>query len=483
MARVMMVASEAVPFVKSGGLADVVTSLAAALRSSGHDVIVLLPRYVSVDLSRADRVVEALPVFLGSAHYDTSIYHIDGEVPFYFLDCPSLYARTGLYGEDGMDYPDNHIRFAVLAKAAIDATQAVFPAQIIHCHDWQAGLVPAFLRRPSASESILSGIKTLFTIHNLGYQGLFPRTALEEVGLTENEFHIDGVEFYGKVSFIKAGLNYADALNTISPTYAREIQTPEYGFGLDGLLRARADVLTGILNGVDYREWDPEHDPVIPAAYSKDNLAGKRICKEQLLEETGLSPSAMDRPLIGMVSRLTSQKGADLVAEALEEIVALDMYLVALGAGEPTHEELFRTMALRHPGRVSVVIGYNNALAHRVEAGADIFLMPSRYEPCGLNQIFSLRYGTVPLVRATGGLDDTVDSNTGFKFWQYSGVALVNALRQAEATFRDRVRWNELIRNCMEKDFSWRYSANAYSAVYQSLLQGQRQPRAPGIIR
>jgi starch synthase len=278
------------------------------------------------------------------------------------------------------------------------------------------------------------------------------------------------MEFFGRVSYIKAGIEFADALNTVSPTYAREIQTPEYGFGLDGALRDRAGVLSGILNGVDYAEWNPRTDPLIPAHYSSEDFTGKAVCKRKLLEEFGLPPEAAERPLLGIVSRFTRQKGTDLLAEIATQLMAEDVYLVALGTGDPEYEEFFLLMQQQHPGRIAVRIGFDNALAHRIEAGADIFLMPSHYEPCGLNQIYSLRYGTVPVVRATGGLDDTIKEGTGFKFAEYSGPALLETVRTAVRAFADRDGWQRMMRQGMHEDFSWKTSAAAYSELYRRLL-------------
>ncbi len=465
-----MVSSEVAPFAKTGGLADVVGSLPAVLRSCGEEVAVVLPRYGSIDLKTARRVWDHLPVYFGPDSYPVSIYQAPAEFPVYLVDCPPLYDRKGLYGESGLDYPDNHIRFAVFCRAALGVARNLFRTDIFHCHDWQTGLVPAYLRTMLATDPTFLGCRTLFTIHNLGYQGLFPKTALAEVGLDPSVFRPDGMEFFGRVSYIKAGIEFADALSTVSPTYAREIQTPELGFGLDARLRERANVLTGILNGVDYTEWSPQTDPHIPAHYSTEDLAGKAICKRKLLEEFGLPPEAMDRPLLGIVSRFTPQKGTDILAEIAAQIVAEDVYLVALGTGDPEYEEFFMRMQAEHPGRIAAHIGFDEGMAHRIEAGADIFLMPSRYEPCGLNQIYSLHYGTVPVVRATGGLDDTIEEGTGFKFADYSGQAFLEAIRAAVRAFADREGWQEMMRRGMRKDFSWKPSAAAYSALYRRLL-------------
>ena len=465
-----MVSSEAAPLAKTGGLSDVVGALPSALRPFGDEVAVLIPRYGSIDLKGARRVYDSLPIHLGPTRYDASVYQAAEEFPLYLLDCPPLYDRKGLYGEAGADYPDNHIRFAVFARAALAVARVLFRTEIFHCHDWQSGPLPAYLRTTFSTDPTFLGVKTLFTIHNLGYQGLFPRSVLPSVALDPDLYRPDAMEFFGRVSYIRGGIEFADALSTVSPTYAREIQTPEYGFGLDGALRARAGVLTGILNGVDYRDWSPEVDPLIPAHFSADDLSGKRVCKEQLLQEFGLPVEAMARPLIGIVSRFTPQKGTDLIAEIAGRMVAEDVYLVALGSGDPQYEEFFRQMAAEYPGRIAVRVGFDNGLAHRIEAGADMFLMPSRYEPCGLNQIYSLRYGTVPVVRATGGLDDTIEEATGFKFAEYSGEAFLGAVRAAVQAFSNEDAWREMMRRGMQKDFSWNASAARYSALYQQLL-------------
>jgi starch synthase len=332
--------------------------------------------------------------------------------------------------------------------------------------------VPAYLQTTFSTDPTFLGVETLFTIHNLGYQGLFPKTILPEVALDASVYRPDGMEFFGHVSYIKGGIAFATALNTVSPTYAREIQTPEYGFGMDGALRARAARLTGILNGADYREWNPETDSLLPATYTAEDFAGKRVDKQRLLAEFGLPDEAIDRPLIGIVSRFTRQKGTDILAEVAGQIAAEGIYLVALGTGDPEYEEFFRRMAAENPGRIAVRIGFDNALAHRIEAGADMFLMPSRYEPCGLNQMYSLRYGTVPIVRATGGLDDTIDEGTGFKFREYTGSALLEAVRAAARVFDQTEVWRQMMVRGTAKDYSWKTSAAAYSALYRRLLGG-----------
>ncbi|MGB9458427.1 MAG: glycogen synthase GlgA [Bryobacteraceae bacterium] len=469
MIRVLMISSEVAPLAKTGGLADVVGALPGALREFGCETAVVMPRYGSIPLKDARRVYDHLPVYLGPAGFDIAIYQAPAEYPLYLVECPRLFCRPGLYGEAGVDYPDNHVRFAVFARAALGVARFLFQPDILHCHDWQAGLVPAYLRTTLAGDPTFMGVKTLFTIHNLGYQGLFPASALNEVALDKTVFNPGGMEFFGQVSYIKGGIAFADALSTVSPTYAREIQTLEYGFGLDGALRSRAAVLTGILNGADYREWSPENDPLIPAPYSAQDLSGKRAAKERLVAELGFPAEAMDRPLLGIVTRLTPQKGTDILVEVASEIVAEDAYLAALGAGEPEYEEPFRAMSERFSGRIAARIGYDNRLSHLIEAGADMFLMPSRYEPCGLSQIYSLRYGTVPVVRATGGLDDTIDEGTGFKFQECSGAALLGAVRAAIQAFSNQDEWRAMMLRGMQKDFSWRASAQAYASLYGRL--------------
>ncbi len=470
MAKILMVASEAAPFSKTGGLADVAGALPAALKKRGEETAVVVPLYRGTRARETAKVYEDLRVWLGGRAYSGSIRKaVERDVPFYLVDCPLLYDRDGFYGDSRGDFPDNHIRFAVLSQAALAVVRYLFRPQVIHCHDWQTALVPAYLRTLLAGDPTFMGMKTVFTIHNLGYQGICARECLPETGLDSSVFTPEGLEFYGKVNLLKAGLIYSDALTTVSPKYAKEIQTPEYGFGLDGVLRARAGVLAGILNGADYSEWSPETDRHIPARYSAADLSGKAVCKRELLAEFGFPEEACGRPLIGIVSRFTLQKGFDLIAEIASQLAGEDLSLVALGTGEPRYEKLFADLASAHPGRIAARIAYDDGLAHRIEAGSDIFLMPSRWEPCGLNQIYSLRYGTVPVVRATGGLDDTVDETTGFKFSDYSGAALLGSVRNALAAYRDPGTWREMMLRGMAKDYSWNASAAEYSALYSRL--------------
>lgn len=470
MSRVLMVSSEAAPFCKTGGLADVLGALPAALREAGEEVAVVIPGYLELNLPAPAREVwRDLPVRVGPNGFRADIYQVDHRgVPYFIVDCPPLYGRRGIYGDAGGDFGDNHLRFAALSIAALQIVKYLFRPDVIHCHDWQASLVPVYLRSLLDRDPTYLGIRTLLTIHNLGYQGRFGGWFLSDLGLGPAVFHREGIEYFGDINFLKGGIAYSDAVNTVSPNYAREIQTPEYGFGLDGFLRSRGAKVTGILNGVDYSQWSPENDPYIAKPYSADSLAGKRECKRALLQEMGL-PADLDRPVIGIVSRFASQKGFDLVEEIAGELVNENVALTVLGSGEPRFEHNFRYFAATRPDRFGVRIGYDEGLSHRIEAGADMFLMPSRYEPCGLNQIYSLRYGTVPIVRATGGLDDTIEDGTGFKFWDYAGWALLGAIRAALEAYGDQPRWIQTMRRCMGKDFSWKVSAEAYQALFARL--------------
>lgn len=474
--RILFVAPEGIPFSKTGGLGDVIGGLPKELAALGNEVAVFLPHYRGTKID-SKVIHESLTVPVGPRLRFPSVvggFTQDG-VRYFFLDDPEYFERDTLYGGPSGDYPDNPERFAEFSRAAIEFAKLVWRPDVIHCHDWQTALVPVFLGTLYATDPALAKIASILTIHNLGYQGLFQRSVLKRVGLPEWLFSIDGMEFFGRVNFLKGGIESTDWLTTVSKRYALEIQTPEFGCGLEGVIRNRADRLVGILNGVDYAAWSPETDPLIPARYSSFDLSGKHVCKEMLLDQFRLKADGRDRPLIGMISRFVDQKGFDLVVEAAEEILKEDVQLVALGTGMPEYEEFFNSLAVYHPGQVGVRIAYDNALAHQIEAGADLFLMPSRYEPCGLNQIFSLRYGTLPLVRATGGLDDTVEpfdpvshEGTGFKFKKYESAALLACLREALGAYRDQNVWRRLQRNAMSRDFSWRASALQYASLYET---------------
>jgi starch synthase len=468
--NILMVASEATPFAKTGGLADVLGALPLALAERGEQVAVVLPAYRENRYPRPTReAYRSLWIPIG-AGYMVDVQQIaDRGVTFYFVECPALYDRDGIYGTAAGDFPDNHRRFAVLSMAALGVARYLFKADVLHLHDWQAALAPVYIREHFRGDPTFMGVKTLLTIHNLGYQGLFPPEVLPEIALDRRLLNPDQLEFFGRVNFLKAGIAWSDAVSTVSKGYAREIQTPEYGFGLDGFLRRHGPV-TGIVNGVDYNLWNPERDPHIARNYSPGDLSGKRACKQALLAEYGLPQDNLDRPLIAIISRFAAQKGFDILADAASHLLQKDLNLVVLGSGDLPYETMFRALAQAYPQKVGLQVGYDTGLSHRIEAGADMFLMPSRYEPCGLNQIYSLKYGTVPVVRATGGLNDTIDDDTGFKFRDYSGDALLETVRVALRAYQDLDSWTRRMRRGMEKDFSWSASAGEYVDLYRRLL-------------
>jgi starch synthase len=478
--KILFASSEVYPLIKTGGLADVSGSLPRAIRNLRHDIRVVLPAYRGV-AAKAGKFKTVASLQLPGA--SDTVRVLQGRLPgttvtLYLVDAPAHFDREGgpYSAPQGGDWPDNDQRFALFARAvcalALDRADLDWAPELVHCNDWQTGLVPALLSLEAARPA------TLFTIHNLAYQGLFPATALEELQLPPAWWQMDGLEFYDQLSFLKGGLVFADWISTVSPSYAREIQTAEYGCGLEGLLAARADRLSGILNGVDYRDWSPCNDPHLAHPYSVRRQAGKALNKRVLQEEFGLP--ARDVPVLGHVGRLVEQKGIDLLLEALPELLARDLQLVILGSGHAALEQALLAVQAAHPEQVGVRIGYSEPLAHRLEAGADLFLMPSRFEPCGLNQLYSLRYGTVPLVRRTGGLaDSVVDASpanlaagtaTGFLFAEASAAALQEAIERALTLYGEPEQWRQLITRGMQQDFSWTRSARRYLALYQNLV-------------
>jgi len=480
--RIVFAASECVPFSKTGGLADVVGALPPALAALGHDVAVYLPRYKQTKLTEPRTVLKSVTIPFDDSHRFCSV--LDGGkhsgVQFYFIEYPPFFERDALYGTPNGDYPDNAERFALYSRAVLEATKILGVPDVFHCHDWQSALIPVLLRSVYAEDPVFRGVPCVFTIHNMGYQGLFPPDTLPLLMLSWDLFTIDKMEFYGKVNFLKGALALADFITTVSKKYSQEIQTAEYGFGLEGVLRARAATVTGILNGVDYNEWSPEKDKFIKAKYTPEDLGGKAACKADLLAEFGVTAANLDLPVIGIVSRFAAQKGFDLIAQVADRLAREELIIVALGAGDKEYEDLFRRLNKQFPQKIAVKVAYDNAIAHKIEAGSDMFLMPSRYEPCGLNQIYSLKYGTVPVVRATGGLDDTIEpwdpraaKGTGFKFSEYSGEALLMTVHQALAAFKDKAGWQKLMRNAMAKDFSWNNSAKEYVRIYERVRQAR----------
>jgi starch synthase len=473
--HVAFVASECVPFSKTGGLADVVGALPRALAASGHQVSVYLPRYRQTKLTNPQTVVRSITVPFDDRYRFCSVVTEGNHsgIEFYFVDYPPYFDRDALYGTPSGDYPDNAERFALFSRAVLEASKILGVPNIFHCHDWQSALVPVLLRTQYVEDPAFREAGTVFTIHNMGYQGLFPPDILPLLMLPWDLFTITRMEFFGNVNFLKGALVESDYVTTVSRKYSQEIQTTEYGFGLEGVLRDRAATVTGILNGVDYDEWSPQKDKFIAAKYSPQDLSGKAKCKQDLLEAFGVSGADPRLPVIGIVSRFAAQKGFDLISQIADRLARQEMIVVALGAGDKQYEEMFQRLHKQFPQKIAVKVAYDNAIAHKIEAGSDMFLMPSKYEPCGLNQIYSLKYGTVPIVRATGGLDDTIEpwdartgKGTGFKFTEYKGEALLLTIREALRAFRDQSSWQTLMRNGMNKDFSWNASAKEYARVY-----------------
>lgn len=476
--QIVFAASEAVPFAKTGGLADVVGALPREIQKLNHGVTVYLPLYASVRSHLEGETKYAIrSITLPSPHGNRFAGIVDGGVrdgvKFYFVDCPDLFDRQGLYGNNGDSYGDNAERFGLFCRAVIEAAKILGVPDVFHVHDWQAAMIPVLLRSVYNADPALKHCGTVLTIHNAGYQGWFPPSTVDQLLLPWDLFTFDKLEHYNTFNFLKGGVVYADALTTVSRKYAEEIQTPEFGNGLDAALRERAADLHGILNGVDYAEWDPMTDGNLAAHYSAADLAGKRECRKDLLHAFGLDVPD-ETPVLGISSRFASQKGFDLLEQISGRLAERDVAVVALGTGEPYYEKFFRDFAYANAARFAVQIRFDDAMAHKIEAGADIFLMPSRFEPCGLNQIYSLKYGTVPVVRATGGLDDTVEewnaglnTGTGFKFAPYQASALLDAIDRALAAFYDKRQWTQLMHNGMAQNYSWDKPAREYVAVYE----------------
>jgi len=472
---VLIIGSEALPFAKTGGLADVLGALPRALARLGWHVSVALPRYRGLTASAA---IERFSLLLGGRPTEVGLFDepLGDGARALLIDVPELYDRDGLYGAGAADYPDNALRFGALVRAALEfvARTGVRPS-VVHAHDWQAGLAPVYLKALYEGHPVLGGTPSVFTIHNLAYQGVFAPAWLPLLDLPVSLLSSDRLEYWGRISFLKGGITDADLITTVSPRYAEEIQTPEFGFGFDGIVRRRAADLVGILNGIDTEKWDPERDEFLPAPYSASDLSNKRAAKAAVLERYQLpvDERTMTRPVIGMISRMVEQKGLDLIAASAGEIPRLEATFVVLGTGDPRYEALWRDLAAAYPDRIGARIGFDEALAHLIEGGADMFLMPSRFEPCGLNQMYSLRYGTVPIVRAVGGLADTVeDGATGFVFAEYTAEALLQVLRRALAAFQNPRKWRALQLAGMKQDHSWDRSAREYVRIYERAIKG-----------
>lgn len=482
--RILFITSEAYPLIKTGGLADVSGALPAALRAQGADVRILLPGYPQVleKLSDSRPVARIEPLPLIGAVTLLSATMPDTGVPILVIDCPGLYQRAGgpYIDSSGRDWEDNALRFGILSRVGAllgcsDSPLADWIPDILHCNDWQSGLTPAFLRYLPAARA-----KSIISLHNLAFQGCFAPDWVERLWLPPESYQMYGLEYYRQLSFLKAGIYYARAITTVSPTYAREIQTAEFGFGMEGLLRTRSHEVQGILNGIDTLKWDPATDPCLTNHYDARRLAGKKAGKKNLQARLGLQPLA-DAPLLGVVSRLTYQKGLDMLLSIAPELLQSGCQIALLGSGDAAMEHDYRLLAQTYPGQVSVSIGYDEQLSHQIMAGTDIFIMPSRFEPCGLNQMYGLRYGTPPVVNRTGGLADTVTDTdddslaqgtaTGFVMQSADAAELRQCVERALRCYRDGTLWRKLQRNGMRQELGWERSARAYLALYQQLLQ------------
>ena len=482
--KILMISSEVVPYAKTGGLADVVGALPQVLQRLGHEVIVVMPKYGSIDVQKHGlrRHWESMGVWMGNMQEWCAVDVADNDgVPTYFIEHNNYFARPGLYHDDNFnDYTDNPRRFGFLTRAGLQLVQDLgFKPDIVHVHDWQTALASAYLKIWHWNDPLLGGAASVLTIHNIAYQGKYPASHYDYLGLQWGNFTPDKFEDYGAINFLKGGIVYADMVNTVSPTYANETRTPALGYGLAPYLNDKGDNYVGILNGVDYTQWNPAVDTLIPARYTPDDLTGKRICKAELQRRFLLDVNPRV-PIVGVVSRLVSQKGLDLLAGAIERIVEnMIVQFVILGSGDKGLEAFYGDLPRRYPGRIGSFIGYNNQLAHWIEAGADFFIMPSIYEPCGLNQIYSLKYGTLPIVRATGGLDDTViqydertGDGTGFKFWEPSANAIFYTVGWAVSTYYDRPQhMAKMIHTAMQQDYSWEQSAAHYEALYEQAMR------------
>jgi starch synthase len=485
--NIVLVASEGVPFAKTGGLADVAGALPRALHRLGHASFLFLPCHRRVWEAGPELVGTGLTlrVPVGSAEVIGHVHEsrVPGcDVPIYLIDRPEYFDRDGLYQDHGVDFDDNAERFVFFQRAVLEAIPRLgIEPDVIHCNDWQTGLIPIYLKSLYHHVPALSRAGTLLTIHNLAYLGLFWPWDLPLTGLDRNLFHPRAFEFHGKLSFMKAGLVFADMLSTVSPTYAMEIQTPEFGCGLDGLLRERRADLHGIVNGIDTQLWSPAQEPMLAARYDAETFPeGKAKCKAWLQQRAGL-PVRADVPLFAQIGRLDPQKGWDLLAAVADRLLDRDVQLIVLGTGQPQYHQLLGDLSHRHEGKLWAYLGFSDELAHQIEAGADIFLMPSLFEPCGLNQLYSLAHGTVPIVRATGGLADTVvnltfrnmtgKTATGFTFTEPTADSLWNAIEEALALWPNREIWEQLIRNGMQADWSWDRSAQEYEHLYQEIVR------------
>lgn len=479
--KVLIASPEVYPFVKTGGLADVTGALPKALKALGVDVRVILPKHKGIEEPGFPIRYKNLKIscLVSQSNIEAEVVESEYDgVTAYLVEKDEYYYRDYLYSTPDGDYLDNAERFVFFSKSILEAIRVTgYIPDVLHVNDWETALAPVFLKILYRDDPMLKGIPTLLTIHNLGYQGLFWHNDMHLLNIGWEYFTPDYLEFFGKINFLKGGIVFSDIINTVSKRYSEEIQTTEFGHGLDGILRTRKTDVYGIINGIDYEEWNPKNDRYLPAQFSADDPGNKAVCKAALQEAFGL-PANGNIPLLATISRLADQKGFDLIASSMEEIASTGAQYVVLGTGERRYHDLFTELAKKFPKSFSVRIAYDNGLAHLIEAGADMFLMPSRYEPCGLNQLYSLRYGTVPVVRGVGGLEDTIrdyarepSRGTGFKFHEYSKEAMMDALRRALRVYEEKPAWVELVKRCMEEDFSWDRSAREYMELYKKTIE------------
>lgn len=485
--KILFVSSEVVPFSKTGGLADVAGALPIALKNLGHDVRIATPQYRTTNDEKfgLQKNINEIHVHFQHDTYTATIKsaNLPGtSMPVYFICNDYYFNRQELYTAGGKDYPDNAQRFAFFCMASLWMLPALeWKPDVIHCNDWQTALIPTYLKHHLyiRTNEFYNDIKVLYTIHNLAFQGSFDRNTLNSIGLGWEVYTIDGLEFFGDINLMKAGIVFSDEITTVSEMYAQEIQTPEYGCGLDGILRVRGDHLTGIMNGIDYAIWSPDGDKLIPSGYTLQNMRGKTTCKKHLQKKNHL-PVNKDIPLIGMISRLAAQKGFDLISQIADDLFAMDIQFVLLGTGEPHYERIVKDIGGKYPEKAGINVMFNNQIAHEIEAGADMFLMPSLYEPCGLNQLYSMKYGTVPIVRKTGGLADSVldatpdaiaqGTGTGFVFEKYDAATLLLTIKRAvEIYTKHKKTWKKLQENGMVQDYSWTASAKRYEGLYKRM--------------
>ncbi|MGC2300161.1 MAG: glycogen synthase GlgA [Acidobacteriaceae bacterium] len=482
--QIVYAASECAPWARSGGLGEVVRGLPRQIASLGHKVAVYIPYYRQVREQASDKHYAVRSITIPFQYYNRFAAILDGgvhdSVQMYFVDCPELFDREFLYGTSSGPYQDNWERFALFSRAVLEGAKLLGAPDLFHAHDWQAALLPVYLRTLYYYDPVLRNRGAVLTIHNAGYQGRYPAATVERLLFPWDIFTAERAEYFGEFNFLKAGIVYSDRLTTVSPRYAEEIQTPEYGQGLDGVLRKRAADLHGILNGVDYQQWDPAHDGNIAGHYTPANLAGKAECRRDLLHAFGCGAVDESAAVLGMVTRLTTQKGIDLLGEIAEPLMGENVVLVALGNGEEYYENLLRSLSAKYGGKFLVRIGYDTTLAHKVQAGSDMFLMPSRYEPCGLSQFYAMKYGTVPVVHATGGLDSTVEewngetrTGTGFKFDIFRPENFLTAIERALGVFPDKDAWEALMRSGMAQDHSWTKPAAEYVEVYEQVARAR----------